>query len=465
MSGVEVTSPRRYRFGPRGERRLLIGVRLEQVSFVCLATIIAVLILRSGGGALRIGLAFALVVVAVALSIWPVNGRTSQQWIPIVATFLARSLGSRAPLVPMTSARARRAKAFDAFQIRSIGDPSGDIGALVDAARHTMSGVIRLRGTSMLLLDRDARQRITDAWASTLGALSQHPGLLHRLSWIERTIPDHAIGVGERAIARFGSSQVTGARSSYLELLEQVGPEVLRHECYLVVTVRDGSHRKGDAKQALSQLLHEVSRRCAEVGIESDGLLTTQGLRSMIEHEFAPGALIAGASDPMPLSVHEEWAAIRGDGTWRTVYWIAEWPRLDVTSDFLMPLLFELGLRRTSVVVMEPRDITQAVRQTERARTEKIADQDLRQRHGFAQTARARREEEAITRRESELSLGHGAFRFSGYLSVAATDRDVLEVDCARLERSASRAHLVLRRLYGEQVSASTFALPAGRGR
>ena len=466
MSDVDSTSARRYRFGPRTERLTLAGVRLEQVALVTFATVVAVLLLRSGGGPLRISLACGLVAAALAISLWPFNGRTLQQWAPFVVTYVARATSAFSPRVLTTTRpRPHRAKAFNAFRILDAGEASGEIGVLVDAASRTMSGVIRLRGAPMLLLDRSSRQQITDSWASVLGALSQQSGLLHRLSWIERTIPDHAIGIGEQATARFGGSALTRSRSSYLELLEQEGPGVLRHECYLVVTVRARARGGGDSKPVLSRLLHEISARCAEVGIESEGLLTTAGLRSMIEREFAPGALITGAVDPMPLSVHEEWAAIRTGGTWRAVYWVAEWPRLDVTSDFLLPLLFEVGLRRSSVVVMEPRNTSQAVRQAERARTEKIADLDLRRRHGFAQTARSRREEEAILRRESELSVGHGAFRFSGYLIVAAVEREALEVDCARLERSAGRAHLVLRRLYGAQAWASMFVLPAGRGR
>ncbi len=39
------------------------------------------------------------------------------------------------------------------------------------------------------------------------------------------------------------------------------------------------------------------------------------------------------------MAVRPEWDAVRTDGTWHATYWIAEWPRIDVTPDFLGPLL------------------------------------------------------------------------------------------------------------------------------
>lgn len=464
---AESAPARRYRFGPRSDRRTLAGVRVEQVALIALAALIAVLIVRAGAGVLHLAAAFALVAVTLTVALWPLDGRTAQQWAPVAAAFSGRMLSSvRIRSHDIVPPRANSASAvFHSLRIRSIDAPAGEIGATSDLAARTLSGVIRLHGEPMLLLDKAGRQRITDSWSTTLGALAQQPGLLHRLSWIERTVPDHAMRIGAHAVAMFEGSAPTAARSSYLALLEQEAPGVLRHECFLVVTVRALGRAMHEAESSLVRTLSEISGRCAEAGIESDGVLSPSGLRSVIEREFAPGALITGAEEAMPSAVKEEWGALLTGGTWRATYWVAEWPRVDVTNDFLMPYLLEAGLRRSSVVVMEPRSGMQAVRQAERARTEKAADLELRRSHGFAQTARSMREQEAIVRRESELSLGHGAFRFSGYVSVVSVDRDALEKECARLEQAGARAHLVLRRLYGAQARAATFVLPVGRGR
>ena len=49
---------------------------------------------------------------------------------------------------------------------------------------------------------------------------------------------------------------------------------------------------------------------------------------------------------PWPMVVEPTWDAVHTDATWHTTYWIAEWPRVDVTPDFLGPLLFS-PLRRS----------------------------------------------------------------------------------------------------------------------
>jgi hypothetical protein len=162
--------------------------------------------------------------------------------------------------------------------------------------------------------------------------------------------------------------------------------------------------------------------------------------------------------------VEESWSSVRTDATWHAVYWIAEWPRSGVGSDFLLPLLLEGGLRRTISVTMAPVATLRAVRRVEHDRTSGAADAELRQRHGFAVTARARHEHQATTRRETELAEGHCAFRFTGYLAVTADDESELAISCGRIEQMAAQSQLELHRMYGAQEEGYTCTLPTGRG-
>ena len=58
----------------------------------------------------------------------------------------------------------------------------------------------------------------------------------------------------------------------------------------------------------------------------------------------------------------------------------------------------------------------------------------------------ASREAEGVCRREAELADGHAEYRFSGYVTVTAADREGLEAACVETEQAAQRAHLELRR-------------------
>jgi hypothetical protein len=67
-------------------------------------------------------------------------------------------------------------------------------------------------------------------------------------------------------------------------------------------------------------------------------------------------------------------------------------------------------------------------------------------------------------RRESELAEGHAEYRFSGYVTVTAGDRESLEAACVETQPAAHGARLELQRLYGRQAEAYTWTLPLARG-
>jgi hypothetical protein len=119
---------------------------------------------------------------------------------------------------------------------------------------------------------------------------------------------------------------------------------------------------------------------------------------------------------------------------------------------------------RSIAVTLEPISPLRAMREVEAARTSDVADQELRGRMGFIETARRRRIAEATAEREEELAEGHGAVRFAGYVTVSARDEEELEHDCSEIEHAAQMARLELLRLYGQQDEAFTYTLPLCRG-
>ncbi len=106
----------------------------------------------------------------------------------------------------------------------------------------------------------------------------------------------------------------------------------------------------------------------------------------------------AGPAWPWPMAVEPQWDAVRTDGTWHATYWIAEWPRVDVTPDFLGPLLFSPAAPVGRQWSMEPVSPSRAARQVAQARTADLADGELRRRGGFLVTARHTREKESVER-------------------------------------------------------------------
>ena len=213
-----------------------------------------------------------------------------------------------------------------------------------------------------------------------------------------------------------------------------------------------------------------VHRSLTAVDLAVEGVLGRRSLTRELAGALGPSpAGPAGGpdrsvhGDPWPTGVGVRWDAVLTDGAWHAVYWVSEWPRVDIHPDFLGPLLFA-PLRRTLSVVMEPIDPARAARQVAQARTAGLADGELRRRNGFLSSARHAREHASVEDRDVELADGHAQFRFSGYVGVTADSESELAAACAALEQAAGQSRIEVRRLYGQQDAALVCLLPLGRG-
>jgi hypothetical protein len=329
-----------------------------------------------------------------------------------------------------------------------------------------------------------------------LATIAREGTNVHRIQWVERCVPDRAERP-RRFAARAApptdpASAEAPERRSYLELLDLASTCGYRHEVYVVVSVRDrrasARGRRGEQEQAdgdctlLAREAASLERALHQAGADVEGVLSPAALRAVLAAGAGTGSAArpgrgqrTGLAEPervpapapadlWPLAVDIGWDAVRTDGCWHSSYWIAEWPHTDVGPDFLLPLITGVAACRTVSVTMAPVAPLRASRAAEHARTSGVADAELRRRHGFAVTARARRDHDGVLRREAELALGHASYRFSGFVTVAAAERDELDRSCEAVERAATLAQLELRRLYGAQDHGLLASLPAGRG-
>jgi hypothetical protein len=257
------------------------------------------------------------------------------------------------------------------------------------------------------------------------------------------------------------------ARSSYQDLVARALPGMVRHDAWLVLVVGAGGGRVPSPTgsrgiDALRRELRLLQGQLRAADLDPGTPLDRRELRDLIAGPGGGGTGRGGVTT-WPLAADEGWAAHRADGMWHATYWIAEWPRVEVRPDFLGPLL--IGPARAAVsVLMAPVPADKAVRQVRSARTADLADSELRTRAGFLQSARRERESEGVARREAEMADGHQDFRFTGYVTVSAADRDRLATACAEVEHAAQSARVELRRLFGRQAEAFTWTLPIGRG-
>jgi hypothetical protein len=136
-----------------------------------------------------------------------------------------------------------------------------------------------------------------------------------------------------------------------------------------------------------------------------------------------------------------------------------------VEAAWFYPLIALGGLRRTVSLTAEPIPPSRSLRELRSLRVAKRADEEQRRRLGQVETALDDEEYAALERRERELVRGHTEYRFTGWITVTATDRDQLEAACAQVEQAAVRSALEVRRVYGEADQAFLYAaLPLTQG-
>lgn len=482
-----------YRFGPLERRGLVAGWRGGQIASVAGGLVLAVFGLRVLPTTVGLAVAVALVALAVGVATWPLGGRTFEEWAPDAVRYAtARRTGRRRGL----------RRAFDTLLLLEAvldADPrGGSVGVVHDRAARTYTAVVPASGQGFALLGCDDQSAQVGAWAGVLSSLARQGGLVHRVQWVERSLPDG----GAEIRRHFGGRAVLGVDTtpsrSYAALLDGESLAAHRHEVLLAVTVHAGHGARavraaggGDAG-ACTVVLRELStlrRRVGEAGIDVGPALGPRALAAALRRGFEVDASVrmadaldavevrgrtgtrvdrsgapASASAPWPMAIEPEWGRVRVDGTWHATYWVAEWPRTDVGPDFLGPLLLSSDVRRAVAVVMEPVSPLRAARRVEQSRTADIADAELRRRGGFLPTARRRREEEVLAHRETELADGHAPYRFTGYVTVTSEEVGALDDACTQVEQAAARSGLELRRCYGDQLRAFFCTLPLGRG-
>ena len=155
---------------------------------------------------------------------------------------------------------------------------------------------------------------------------------------------------------------------SYASLVDTSTPVTRRHRVLVPLTVHTGRSARairasgGGHAGASAVLLRELvalQRQLQAADVTVDGVLGPEALASVCRE--AGSALFAAAGPersgrgrvrtrwsrrrpgPGRWPWRPTWDAVRTDGTWHTTYWIAEWPRVEVTPDFLGPLLFSPG--------------------------------------------------------------------------------------------------------------------------
>ena len=418
--------------------------------------VFGVLVLRAEANAAGVAAAIGILVLYGALATVPVAGRTGDEWLPVVVCWGARRLGlglhGAAHMGALRGLRLLRAD-------------WRDMGVVHDRVGRTLTAALLLRGASFALLGADEQDRRVGAWASVLASLSREGSPIHRVQWVAASFPDDGEGVRSFFAAEGVPDAASACTASYDALLHDMDSHTSAHDVVLAVQVRlTRSVEVGCA--TLAREVRSLTRLLSDADVQVESVLSADELAHQLLRTYEPSATSSCPTPPLdhwPMAMAESWSEVRVDGMVHATFWVAEWPRIEVRSDFLAPILLG-STRATFAVVMEPLGPDTAVRKVEASRTADLADSELRRRGGFVSTARHARESEVLARREAELAEGHASFRYSGYVTVSAPSEEELVAACDVVQHAVGQSRLALRRLYGDQASGYTCTLPLCRG-
>lgn len=481
---------RLYRFDPHDSSGIFLGLGLVQCGLIGAGLVASVTAVSQG---LLLPLAALPVVAGLAASFVRVGGYAAWEWLGLLGGWVVMRLGRGrrwfAPLALLADAPGAATPLPPCLAGVSIIEVPWRgrqrLGAVRDAARHTLTAAVRVGGPQFVVQSRADQEALLAGWGDILNGFAVEGGAVAHLSWSDLACPsgleEHRAWLG--GLAR-GEAQGQ-ARASYAELLAGAVGTATAHEVIVSLTVaRDRLRRRRQASTdpdaqlagVLASSMEGLLRGARSAGLMADTPLSVSELQRLLRTRIDPGAArpkvvggrlverlgLVGATNAGPMAAEVAWRHLRLDATLHRTYVVAAWPRLPVSPSWLEPFLGGAGVTRTVTVVFCPVSAHQSRRRIERDLVKLDSDATTREDKGRRVDARHRRATQSLLERESELVAGFTEMGYVGLVGICAPSEAELEAAGEIVEQAGREAGIELRSLDGRQDLAWAAALPLG---
>jgi len=504
----ETRSSRTY-FGWQSEKvNFLFGMTAQRAVMCGAAVLVAVWPIAASNISAGV-VAWPIAILLALLAFVRIAGRTTDEWFVAAVSF------------QMLKSRNQHKFAAGAFTPASKTDPAGpkpmdlpgilaplrileaDTGNSTMAVVHhrydrTYTAVAKIKFPGIGLVDSARRDQRVAGWGTLLSGLCTEGNPIIRVQALQRIVPESGAALRRWHNDRLAADAPEAAVEITSTLLATSTLSTSQREAYLAFVMderRAGQAIKGagggpaGAAAVLVRHLRALTSSISGADLQVDGWLGPRDLAEVIRTAYDPhsartlaerrasanatvidrdAAGLAPGIDPGvagPAAAEAKRGSYLHDGADSVTYVVHDWPRNQVFSTALAPLLGEGTHRRAFSLHIEPLGPRVAERQVMRERTARHVAIRMRQRTGqivpeHEQAALRRAEEQ-----DAERAAGHGLVRFTGFVTVTVTDPDQLEDACAALEADAAAARIELRRLWmAQDVGFSMSSLPLGFG-
>jgi hypothetical protein len=473
-------SARTVRFGRLQAKGFLLGLSGPRIGAVAAALCVLVPALFFGGAAGAV-LVSPVVAGLTAAAFVPIAGRAAIEWVPITAHWaLRRALGQDVYGVRPMRPRPTGTLALpgDGAALRVHVDTVTGAAMVHDPHRRTLTATAVLSHPAFVLLGPADQDRRVAAWGRVFAVLAATDQIT-TIQVLEATIPDTGGEVRAHWQAH-GTADDRWVARSYAELIEHAAPASSRHRTTISITldlrraartIRRHGRGIGAAAAVLGHDMQTLTAALRSADLKMTAWLAPDQLATLIRGAYDPRVAAqrragTGLSTAGPVGVRESWDHFVADDTAHTaVLWISEWPRSEVPTSFLHPLILKAGVHKSFSLVARPIPVRDAVRAIRRQKVDYVTDAEQKARIGQLADLSDAQEYQDLLQRERELVAGHTDLLFAGYLAVTVPSRDELDTAVADLQRAAIQCGCETRRLVGQQTQGFlAAALPLGRG-
>lgn len=339
--------------------------------------------------------------------------------------------------------------------------------------RNHLTAVVSVSGGDRFVFsgpDEQAAQ--ISAWGQVLGAMASEGSGLRRLQWVERATPEPSTVQEDWSTRAMRTASVT-ERADYASLQSTIGTAAVHHDVYLGAQVETDAGKESEVLDAAASELAQLLEHLRAVGLRATPLSRRQIAAVMRQwaDPSAPERLAAWGEGSIPIASAGPAARLVGYDTLRTdgyvhrVGQIAAWPRIDVATEWMYPLLSSApaGSVRTVSLHLEAVSTEVALSEVRDARTTGGMAQRKRDEKGIITTEEEQRRVDEARRRERELTRGFRQHKIAGLVMVSSLDAQSAARAWQAVERKAVECHLDLRELHARGHEAWAATLPLCR--
>jgi hypothetical protein len=481
-----------FLFGMSGQRAAMLAVAVLAAVWPVTTTH-----LRAGF------VAWPIAGVLLVLAFLRVGGRTVDEWATATVSYGAIRSRSQHKFVSAAfnpNGRPGTAKPLDLpgilapVRILEARMPDGQpIAISYHAIDRTFTAVARVRFPGIGLVDSSRRDQRVSGWGGLLAGLCTEGNPITRVQALQRLIPESGAALRRWHTDHLRPDAPALAAEVTAGLLSTSTLATSQREAYLAFTMdarraaRQIKNAGGGTIGAAAVLTRQLRALGAAIGtadLQVQAWLAPRDLAEVIRTAFDPDIVRhladrraayhhAGSGTPPgvdagvagPAAAESAPGSYIHDGGRSVTYWVHDWPRSQVYSTALAPLLGEGQHRRAFSLHLAPLGPREAERDVMRERTRRSVAIRMRQRSGQIVPEHERAAEARVDAQDAERAAGHGLVRFAAYVTVTVTRPDELDDACAALEADAAAARIEIRRMwFAQDVGFAMSALPLGFG-